>query len=56
VNVWATLAVGWAVMALAMAALWWRAGRRNAGYVDVAWSLGTGVLAVGFALTAADGA
>ena len=55
-NVWAMLGIGWAIIALAMTALWWLAGRRNAGYVDVAWSLGTGALAVGFALTAADGA
>ncbi len=42
---------GWLVMALLMAGLWLVQRRtRNAGIVDVAWSFGTGLLAVWFAL------
>jgi len=42
--------LGWAVMAMVMAALWVRQKRtHNAGIVDVAWSFGTGLLAVVFA-------
>ena len=54
-SVLATVGVGWVVMSAAMALLWLIVWRRNAGYVDVAWSLGTGVLAVAFALTAEGG-
>ncbi|MGB0722592.1 MAG: DUF1295 domain-containing protein [Gammaproteobacteria bacterium] len=49
-----TLLWGWLGAALLMLALWvvqWRT--RNAGIVDVAWALGTGVLGVVFALDAA---
>ncbi len=41
---------GWLVMALVMAWLWQvQRKRHNAGIVDIAWSFGTGLLAVGFA-------
>ena len=42
---------GWAAMAVVMTALWLVQLRtRNAGIVDVAWSFGTGLVAVAFAL------
>ena len=42
--------VGWLAMALVMAWLWLvQRKRHNAGIVDIAWSFGTGLLAVGFA-------
>ena len=47
------IAIAWGVMALLMAGLWiLQRSRRNAGIVDVAWSYGTGLSAVWFALTA----
>ncbi len=50
-----TMLAGWAVMALAMTGVWWFSRRRdNAGYVDVAWAAGVGLLAVGFAASATD--
>jgi len=55
-SAWSLLGLGWALMALIMAGLWgvqWRT--RNAGFVDVCWALGVGVLGVGFALAATDG-
>lgn len=43
--------VAWLVLALVMAALWLlQVTTRNAGIVDVAWALGTGILGVLFAL------
>lgn len=52
----AIVAIGWAVAAVSMAALWAAQRRtRNAGVVDVAWSFATGALGAAFAL-AADGA
>jgi steroid 5-alpha reductase family enzyme len=43
--------VGWGGIALVMLVLWYVQYRtRNAGIVDVAWSLGTGLLGVAFAL------
>ncbi len=45
--------VAWLVMAFLMALLWLVQKRtHNAGIVDVAWSFGTSLCAVGFALTA----
>jgi steroid 5-alpha reductase family enzyme len=45
------LLAGWGAMAAGMALLWAvQAVRRNAGIVDIAWSFGTAVLGVGFAL------
>lgn len=44
---------GWLLMALVMAWLWQvQRKRHNAGIVDIAWSFGTGLLAVGFAVVA----
>jgi len=52
-NVWILILLAWAAMALLMGALWLVQLRsRNAGIVDVAWSFGTGLCGVGFALTA----
>lgn len=49
------LLLGWVALAVVMLVLWLvQRATRNAGIVDVAWSFGTGLLAVGFAL-AADG-
>ena len=45
-NLSAHMLFAWALLALVMAALWWVARfRRNAGIVDVAWALGTGLTA-----------
>jgi steroid 5-alpha reductase family enzyme len=42
--------IGWAVMALVMTALWFIQKRtKNAGIVDVAWTLGVGTLGILFA-------
>ena len=42
--------IGWAVMAAVMTVLWLvQRARNNAGIVDVAWSFGTGLVAVFFA-------
>jgi steroid 5-alpha reductase family enzyme len=39
------LLLGWVVMSIAMACLWWYQSRRgDAGIVDVAWGLGVGLL------------
>ena len=52
-NVWIAILIAWGVMALMMLSLWFVQRRtRNAGIVDVAWSFGTGVTAVWFALVA----
>lgn len=51
----AVVAAGWLLVALVMAVLWnFQRTRTNAGVVDVAWSLATGVLGVWFAV-GADG-
>lgn len=43
--------LGWITMALVMASLWFVQKRRhNAGIVDIAWSFGTGLLAIWFAI------
>ncbi len=48
-----SIGIAWLTMALLMSALWYVQYRRhNAGIVDVAWSFGTGLSAVFFALTA----
>ena len=45
--------VGWAVMAAVMTAGWiYQRARRNAGVVDLLWSLGTGLMGVWFAWVA----
>lgn len=50
---WLLLAAGWLLMALIMAGLWvYQRHTRNAGFVDVCWALGVGVLALGYALLA----
>jgi len=52
-NVWLAILIGWAVIALLMAGLWAVQRRtHNAGIVDIAWSFGTGLMGVWFALTA----
>lgn len=52
-SFWSTLFAGWAVMALVMTGLWLvQLVRGNAGIVDVAWTLGVGVLAAFFAVEA----
>ncbi len=44
------LLIGWAALAVIMAILWAvQRARHNAGIVDIAWSFGTGLLAVWFA-------
>jgi steroid 5-alpha reductase family enzyme len=49
------IALGWAVIAVIMAILWMiQRAKHNAGIVDIAWSFGTGLLAVLFA-AGADG-
>lgn len=49
-NIGLLLLLGWLAMALLMALLWQRQrSTHNAGIVDVAWSFGTGLLAVVFA-------
>jgi len=48
--------LGWAVMALVMAVLWWHQKRcGDAGIVDVAWGLGVGVLGTLFCALATQG-
>jgi steroid 5-alpha reductase family enzyme len=55
-SLWRLVLIGWAAMAAVMVLLWIvQRARRNAGIVDIAWSFGTGLLAVGFAW-GADGA
>lgn len=50
-----TVFLGWVAVAVVMAGLWLvQRGRGNAGIVDVAWSIATGVLGAWFAF-AADG-
>ncbi|QYK51989.1 MAG: DUF1295 domain-containing protein [Fimbriimonadaceae bacterium] len=52
-SVWFAIGIAWLTMALLMSALWYVQYRRhNAGIVDIAWSFGTGLCAVFFALTA----
>lgn len=52
-NVFLLIGVAWGAMAVLMAALWLHQLRtRNAGIVDVAWSLGTGLSGLWFALFA----
>ncbi|MHC4908593.1 MAG: DUF1295 domain-containing protein [Planctomycetota bacterium] len=47
---WMLVLVGWGAMAVLMALLWAvQRARHNAGIVDIAWSFGTGLLAVWFA-------
>jgi steroid 5-alpha reductase family enzyme len=47
------IGVAWAAMAVMMSGLWFvQFKRHNAGIVDIAWSFGTGLSAVFFALTA----
>ena len=53
---WVLLGLGWALMALIMAGLWaWQRRTANAGFVDVCWAVGVGLLAVLFAAAATDG-
>jgi len=48
---WQAMLVAWAVAAVVMAGLWaFAMRRRNAGWVDVAWSFGTGAAGVFLAL------
>ncbi len=48
--------IGWAAMAVVMAALWMIQRRtHNAGIVDIAWTFGVGVLAIWFAWGAEGG-
>ena len=49
-NIGLFIGVGWLIMALIMSALWLvQRLRHNAGIVDIAWSFGTGLMAVWFA-------
>ncbi len=49
-NVWLVILIGWVVVAAIMLALWFVQRRtHNAGIVDIAWSFGTGLMAVWFA-------
>lgn len=51
-SLWLAIGLAWGFMAAVMSGLWWGQYRRhNAGIVDVAWSFGTGLCAVWFALT-----
>lgn len=53
---WTMIGLAWLVMVVVMLVLWYVQRRtHNAGIVDVAWSFGTGLTGVGFALLA-DGA
>lgn len=55
-DVWFTLLVGSILLAVAMAILWWTHGRQgNAGIVDVAWTLGVGLLSLAYCVTASEG-
>jgi steroid 5-alpha reductase family enzyme len=48
---WVLFAIAWAALAAIMALLWWRQrATSNAGTVDIAWSFGTGLVGVWFAL------
>jgi steroid 5-alpha reductase family enzyme len=52
-NPWILLALGWLLMAAIMAVLWaYQKRTRNAGFVDVCWACGVGILAVVFAALA----
>ncbi|MFM9874542.1 MAG: DUF1295 domain-containing protein [Fimbriimonadaceae bacterium] len=52
-TIWIVIGLAWLAMALLMAGLWYvQFKKHNAGIVDVAWSFGTGLCAVFFALTA----
>lgn len=52
-STWAAIGIAWAAMAVLMSLLWYvQYKRHNAGIVDIAWSFGTGISAVFFALTA----
>jgi len=51
-SAWQSLALVWALTAIAQSAGWlWQRRRRNAGIVDVVWSFGVGGAAVLLALT-----
>ncbi|MBL8853387.1 MAG: DUF1295 domain-containing protein [Planctomycetaceae bacterium] len=55
-DVWLTLFVGSMALTVAMSILWWTHGRHgNAGIVDVAWTVGVGLLSLGYCVTAAEG-
>ena len=44
-----TVLFGWLILAVVMHLLWmWQKKTGRAGFVDVAWSLGTSALAIGF--------
>jgi steroid 5-alpha reductase family enzyme len=56
VSWWLMILIGWATMALIMAAMWLAQRRTgNAGIVDVAWTLGVGALGFFFAAGSSDG-
>jgi steroid 5-alpha reductase family enzyme len=52
VSLGSRIGIALATMVALMVSLWAVRGRRNAGVVDVAWSFGTGLTGVFFALTA----
>ncbi|MEM7229806.1 MAG: DUF1295 domain-containing protein [Planctomycetota bacterium] len=53
---WQLVLIGYAVIIVVMAALWYvQKVRKNAGIVDVAWAFGTGLLGVFFAVGATSG-
>ena len=50
-RIWEPLIVGWVILAVVMHLLWmWQKKSSRAGFVDVAWSLGTGGLGIGFCI------
>ena len=50
-SLWIAIALSWATMSVVMTGLWYvQFKRHNAGIVDIAWSFGTGLCAVFFAL------
>ncbi|MSO64262.1 MAG: DUF1295 domain-containing protein [Alphaproteobacteria bacterium] len=54
-DFWSMVLIAWVALAAIMALLWWRQQRtNNAGTVDVAWSFGTGLAGIWFALTPLD--
>jgi len=56
-NAWALIGIGLGVMMVVMLVLWSvQRATRNAGIVDIAWSFGTGLMAVWFAWGASWGA
>lgn len=55
-GVWTAFILGSIGLVAAMGALWWTHGRRgNAGIVDVAWTLGVGLLSLIYCVTASEG-